>query len=72
MASDVAADREDEVHPLAFVEVFAKRRPGGVGQFVFVVKFVDGAQHGAVELVGGLAALDARDVVVGEPSSGPC
>ena len=69
----IAADREDEVHALPLVEVLAERRPRRVRDVRLVVEFVDGAQHRAVELIGRLAALDAGDVVVGQPGlAGPC
>jgi hypothetical protein len=46
---DVAADRENEVHPLPLVEALPQRRPRRVLQFVFFEEFVDAGQHRAVE-----------------------
>ena len=63
---DIAADREDEIHALPVIQVFAQRGPCRVGQFIGVHQFVDTDQDRAVELVVGLAPLDTLDVLLAE------
>lgn len=63
----VAADRENQVHALTFVEVLAQRRPRGVRDAGLFIEFVHGVEHQLVQRGSGLAELDIRDLVVGQP-----